>query len=61
MYSGFLFILAQPTTIDPLPRLIVAEQASARAVILEATRIDFSRIAAPRRPRTDGMRVLNFE
>jgi hypothetical protein len=62
---GALLILGQsalgPAPVDRAPKPPIAVQASARAVIIEGARIDFSQIPKPRRPQKDGLRILNFE
>jgi hypothetical protein len=62
---GALLILAQsalgPAPVERGPKPPISVQASAHAVILEAARIDFSRIPEPRRPQKDGLRIVNFE
>jgi hypothetical protein len=65
MFSAIIFGLTQaaatavPTVLPPRPPVQATTTAS--ATIVEAVRIDFSRIPVPRRPRTDGLRVAEFE
>jgi hypothetical protein len=65
MFSSFFLILAQNapagSSLDPANPAPVRATATASATILQAARIDFSRIPAPRRPRADQMRLAEFE